>query len=184
MRKLVCFFVRGLLGEETCASTFHKGSSLFLVSLKAESGVRAQPQPLPVRAAQPALLGPQRAARAAPAALVRHARTVRRLRLLLSSHGFPRHIPLPFRSGPPASILPKGTGQFRGKAQPALPCSCPVDNLRNRHSPGAPDAPAAWARPTREELPGTPGTRGTTRLTPQPQNYKSQKALRAGPPAA
>lgn len=107
------------------------------------------------------------------------------LRFLPSFRGFP----LAHCSAFPfwASRLhpaPKAQGSSDGKAQPALPRPCHVDNPRKRHGPGG-------SRRGRGAVPGhargasrDSWDTGTTPLTAQPRNYNSQQALRAGPAAA
>lgn len=165
MMKLVCFFVRGLLGRET-RLYFSPRISTF-PSLIKNGGCRWAAHGPRGSGAAPAVLAEARQDRVGPFVLFRHS---------TGSHS----------SASPfwdccLHPAPKAQGISSGKAQPARPRSCPVDNLRKRRGPGGPPAPP---RPTREELPGTPATRGTTRLTPQPRDYKSHKALRAGPAAA
>lgn len=100
------------------------------------AGVRAHPQPLcggsGARPSRPAAHGPQPALRRP--SLPGPARTIPG-RFLPSFHGFP--VAHPSASPFWVSCLhpaPKAQGSSNGKAQPALPRSCPVANLRKRQA--------------------------------------------------
>lgn len=165
MRKLVCF-VRGLLGEETRAFTFHRGPLLFILSLKAErtrQGCqctapaplrRFRTAPAPQRSAQPALRRPP---------LLGPARTSPGSWFSSVISWIPCDTALCFPVLgllPPSS--PEGTGQLQREgaagATPFVSRGQPAHTPGPGRLPAAPDTPAARSRATREELPGTPGT--------------------------
>lgn len=193
----MCCCLRGLLGEETCASTFHKGFLLFFLSLKTEKTwqgcqcITTAPAPVRVRAVQDRACPAPRSWRTAmgsgqPALCHPRIRADTRkdhVRPFFFLHHFMDSLwHIPFWASclhPP----PKTQGSSNGKGQPPLFLSRghPAQTPRPASFPAAPDAPTARSRATREELPGIPGSPGTTRLIPQPWNYKSQKILRRGP---
>lgn len=140
-------FVRGLSGEETRASAFHKGSSLFLPSLKTERGCRCtapagacgSAHPAPARSGQRTGRSCETGQdREGPLSFFRH---------LTDSL---RHIPLPSRPGPPVFILPKGTGQFQREgaagSAPVVSRGQPAQSPRPQRLPAHPQRGPANAR--------------------------------------